>query len=80
LQRERNYRMCRMSCFTHTHSSLTMVSCLRAPAQISKALLGDDQRLRLPRFMEDEIKDPEQTKQELIDKINQLNASIDEVC
>lgn len=48
--------------------------------QISKALLGDDQRLRLPRFMEDEqIKDPEATKQDLIEKIAQLNASIDEV-
>jgi len=48
--------------------------------QISRALLGDDQRLRLPRFMEDELpKDPEATKQDLIDKIAQLNASIDEV-
>jgi hypothetical protein len=48
--------------------------------QISKALLGDDQRLKLPRFLEDEqAKDPEQTKQELIEKIAQLNASIDEV-
>lgn len=48
--------------------------------QISRALLGDDQRLRLPRFMEEEVpKDPEATKQELIDKIAQLNASIDEV-
>jgi len=35
----------------------------RLRAQISKSLLGDDQRLRLPRFMEDEAKDPEQTKQ-----------------
>ncbi|KIY99309.1 hypothetical protein MNEG_8654 [Monoraphidium neglectum] len=48
--------------------------------QISRALLGDDSRLRLPRFMEEEApKDPEATKQELIDKIAQLNASIDEV-
>lgn len=48
--------------------------------QISRALLGEDQRLRLPRFMEEEVpKDPEATKQELIDKIAQLNASIDEV-
>ncbi|GIL85483.1 hypothetical protein Vretifemale_14001 [Volvox reticuliferus] len=48
--------------------------------QISKALLGDDQRLKLPRFLEDEQpKDPEQTKQDLIEKIAQLNASIDEV-
>ena len=39
--------------------------------QISKALLGDDQRLKLPRFMEEE-KDPEQTKQDLIDKIAQV--------
>ncbi|KAI8472794.1 MAG: hypothetical protein J3K34DRAFT_457663 [Monoraphidium minutum] len=46
--------------------------------QISRALLGDN--LRLPRFMEEEVpKDPEATKQELIDKIAQLNASIDEV-
>jgi hypothetical protein len=49
--------------------------------QISRALLGDDARLRLPRFMEEDAgpKDPEATKQELIDKIAQLNASIDEV-
>ncbi|KAF5839311.1 hypothetical protein DUNSADRAFT_1088 [Dunaliella salina] len=47
--------------------------------QISKSLLGDDQRLRLPRFMEEETKDPEQTKQDLTDKIAKLNASIDEV-
>jgi len=47
--------------------------------QISKSLLGDDQRLRLPRFMEEENKDPEQTKQDLVDKIAKLNASIDEV-
>ncbi|EFJ53250.1 hypothetical protein VOLCADRAFT_102859 [Volvox carteri f. nagariensis] len=48
--------------------------------QISKAILGDDQRLKLPRFLEDEQpKDPEQTKQDLIEKIAQLNASIDEV-
>lgn len=48
--------------------------------QISKVLLGDDSRLRLPRFMEDELpKDPEQTKQDLIERIAQLNASIDEV-
>jgi hypothetical protein len=49
-------------------------------AQISKALLNDDSRLRLPRFLEDDTpKDPEATKQDLIDKIAQLNASIDEV-
>jgi hypothetical protein len=47
--------------------------------QISKALLGDDQKLKLPRFLEDEEKDPEATKQDLIEKIAQLNASIDEV-
>ena len=52
---------------------------LLAP-QISKTLLSDDARLRLPRFLEDEApKDPEATKQDLIDKIAQLNASIDEV-
>lgn len=52
-------------------------SCL---LQISKALLNDDSRLRLPRFLEDDTpKDPEATKQDLIDKIAQLNASIDEV-
>lgn len=28
------------------------------PLQISKALLGDDQRLRLPRFLEEEEADP----------------------
>jgi hypothetical protein len=53
---------------------------LVAVAQISKALLNDDSRLRLPRFLEDDTpKDPEATKQDLIDKIAQLNASIDEV-
>lgn len=41
---------------------------------------GDDQRLKLPRFLEEEgAKDPEATKQDLVDKIAQLNASIDEV-
>ena len=30
--------------------------------QISQALLGDDQRLRLPRFLEEEDEDPEVTK------------------
>jgi hypothetical protein len=47
--------------------------------QISQALLGDDQRLRLPRFLEDEEEDPEVTKQNLADKIAQLNAAIDDV-
>lgn len=39
--------------------------CLCVVLQISKALLGDDQRLWLPRFLDDEqaAKDPEQTKQ-----------------
>lgn len=31
--------------------------------QISKALLSDDQRLKLPRFLEEEKKSPEATKQ-----------------
>lgn len=57
---------------------LTYTPCSHGP-QISKALIGDDQRLRLPRFLEEEAKDPAQTKQELIDKIANLNASIDEV-
>lgn len=47
--------------------------------QISEALLGDDQRLRLPRFMEEEEEDPEVTRQNLADKIAQLNSAIDEV-
>eukprot|EP00879_Flechtneria_rotunda_P000995 GHRR01001129.1.p2 GENE.GHRR01001129.1~~GHRR01001129.1.p2 ORF type:complete len:145 (+),score=44.97 GHRR01001129.1:120-554(+) len=52
---------------------------LLAP-QISKTLLNEDARVRLPRFLEDDVpKDPEATKQDLIDKIAQLNASIDEV-
>jgi hypothetical protein len=38
--------------------------------QISRALQADD--LRLPRFMEDVPKDPEATKQDLIDKIAQV--------
>lgn len=38
-------------------------------SQISKALLGEDQRLKLPRFLEEEQKDPEQTKQDLIEKV-----------
>jgi hypothetical protein len=44
--------------------------------QISKALLGDDERLKL-RW--DEGGDEEVTKQNLADKIAQLNAAIDEV-
>eukprot|EP00798_Chlamydomonas_sp_ICE-L_P018835 gene18835-25381_t len=48
-------------------------------AQISKSLLDEETKsLRLPKFMAEE-KDPEQTKQELFDKIAQLNASIDDV-
>ncbi len=31
--------------------------------QISGALLGEDQKLKLPRFLEEEEKDPEATKQ-----------------
>ena len=31
--------------------------------QISKTLLGDDQKLKLPRFLEEEQKTPEATKQ-----------------
>ena len=41
--------------------------------------MGDDQRLRLPRFMEEEEEDPEVTRQNLADKIAQLNSAIDEV-
>lgn len=52
--------------------------------QISRALLGEDDRLRLPRVLAGEDapalpRDPEAAKQDLIDKIAQLNASIDEV-
>eukprot|EP00891_Asterochloris_glomerata_P000288 jgi/Astpho2/288/Aster-02177 len=47
--------------------------------QISRVILGDDNRLRLPRFLEDEQKSPEDTKQDLADKIAQLNSAIDEV-
>ena len=47
--------------------------------QISRAILGEDQRLRLPRFLEEEEADPEVTKQNLADKIAQLNAAIDDV-
>ena len=54
-------------------------ACMRASTQISKALLGDDQRLKLPRFLEEE-KDPEQTKQDLIDKIAQVNMAYRHSC
>lgn len=48
--------------------------------QISRTLLGDEQRLRLPRFLEEEEDlDPEVTKQNLAEKIAQLNAAIDDV-
>ena len=47
--------------------------------QISRALLGEEQRIRLPRFLEDEDMDPEVTKQNLAEKIAQLNAAIDDV-
>jgi hypothetical protein len=48
-----------------------------SPPQISRALLGDDQRIRLPRFMEEEgPKDPEATKQDLIDKIAQVGGCL----
>lgn len=47
--------------------------------QISRALLGEEQRLRLPRFLEEEELDPEVTKQNLAEKIAQLNAAIDDV-
>lgn len=44
------------------------------------AAAGEDQRLRFPRFLDEEqMKDPEATKQDLVDKIAQLNDSIDEV-
>jgi gas vesicle protein len=47
--------------------------------QLSRALLGEDQRLRLPRFMEEEEADPEVTRQTLAEKIAQLNDAIDDV-
>ena len=46
---------------------------------ISRAILGDDQSLKLPRFLEPTEEDPEITKQNLADKIAQLNAAIDDV-
>ena len=36
---------------------------LELAAQISAALLSEDQRLKLPRFLEEEEKDPEATRQ-----------------
>lgn len=47
--------------------------------QISRAILGQDQKLRLPKFLEEEEKSPEATKQDLADKIAQLNSAIDDV-
>ncbi|BDA46201.1 hypothetical protein COCOBI_08-2930 [Coccomyxa sp. Obi] len=47
--------------------------------QISAALLSEDQRLKLPKFLDEEEKDPEATKQDLADKIASLNAAIDDV-
>lgn len=45
--------------------------------QISRALLGDDDRLKLR--WDEASNDPEVTKQNLADKIAQLNAAIDDV-
>ena len=53
------------------NSCLQYSSITRGPAtaslawtlQISAALLGEDQKLKLPRFLEEEEKDPEATKQ-----------------
>ncbi|CAL5227646.1 g10652 [Coccomyxa viridis] len=47
--------------------------------QISAALLNDEQRLRLPKFLDEEEKSPEATKQDLADKIASLNSAIDDV-
>eukprot|EP01023_Acetabularia_acetabulum_P068867 TRINITY_DN9839_c0_g1_i1.p3 TRINITY_DN9839_c0_g1~~TRINITY_DN9839_c0_g1_i1.p3 ORF type:complete len:135 (-),score=19.29 TRINITY_DN9839_c0_g1_i1:177-581(-) len=47
--------------------------------QISRALLNDEQKLRLPRWLEEEEKDPEATRMELFEKIDQLNKSIDDI-
>jgi hypothetical protein len=71
--RHRARRRCRRR---HARATLPAPPRLdRPPPQISRALLGDDSRLRLPRFMEEEApKDPEATKQELIDKIAQVLA------
>lgn len=46
--------------------------------QISSALLGEDQKLKLPRFLEEE-QDAEVTKDDLREKIAQLNNAIDEI-
>lgn len=48
------------------------------PLQISAALLGENQKLKLPRFLEEE-QDAEVTKEDLRDKIAQLNNAIDEI-
>ena len=41
-----------------TEKSYSLVAC-----QISRAILGQDQKLRLPKFLEEEEKSPEATKQ-----------------
>jgi hypothetical protein len=61
-------------------SSTPLTAASSPPPLPSSPRTGEDQRLKLPRFLEEEgSKDPEATKQDLIDKIAQLNASIDEV-
>ena len=47
--------------------------------QISQALLGEDQRLKLPKFLDDEEESPEVTRANLAEKIAQLNETIDSV-
>lgn len=49
--------------------------------QISAALLDDESKLKLPRFLDDgaDERSPELTKAELADRIAQLNAAIDDV-
>ncbi len=41
-------------------------------------MLGENQKLKLPRFLEEE-QDPEATKEDLRAKIAQLNSAIDEI-
>lgn len=45
--------------------------------QISKALLSDDQRLKLPRFLEEEKKSPEATKQVLLGNSGSIAGHVD---
>jgi len=47
--------------------------------QLSKRLLADNDRLRLPRFLNDDEDSLETTRRTLNDKIAQLNSAIDEV-